>query len=717
VDDPACHSIVFGVDDATARAAEAQRQLVDAALSPILAAIGRNRGDLVQFWTFTITSQPMLIYDPTTGNIPFPNDILINPATGLVSLPIAPGDPMAALKMQLNTLDGFSVSAPETATVALPAGDTIDPASLVAGASALLVNLNPSPSAEQPTFVATSAFGNTIALQPIVALLPDQNRYAAILTGLMKDSAGQPILPPPTMVLLLSTNPLFDGMHSTVNVLDDMQAAALEMLRMALQPLFAGLEQKGVPRSAIVAAWTFTTESIARPLLAVDAFPYQAHLSTDVTVSTVVGQTELQAKQATLPFPVADIRAIVLGTFTSENVVDPATSAIDFMRVPMAPEPQGDVFVVQPPPGDPPTTLKFWMSLPTSMPPGGAPVVILQHGLTSWRGDLLSIANDFAKAGFAAIAFDLDFHGSRTICISDDQCVSGSCMNGFCPGGLKLESPTMDPLACSISLLSGDPNDCNPVASGAAAINVANLFMTKANGQQYVVDASQLVRVLQGTTAAGLEAQLAAQPGGLTFDQGHLQFLGVSLGSIEGALFNSVDPNPRVSVLNVGAAHVFDAIANGAFAPLVDQFLASQGIQRGTPQFAQLDSTARWILDPVDPFSVARFIQMTPLTSYVTMVPNAPKPVIVQEAGMDMVIPPQFQADLAFALFGPPGLDAMGHARGRQNDGTFVSTFFANAVHTTLLTVQPPSAGVPMRAQAETFIATGGASLTPGEAP
>jgi hypothetical protein len=226
-----------------------------------------------------------------------------------------------------------------------------------------------------------------------------------------------------------------------------------------------------------------------------------------------------------------------------------------------------------------------------------------------------------------------------------------------------------------------------------------------------VVDAAQLVRVLQSPSASGLVAQLAAEPGAYDVDSAQITFLGHSVGAIGGTLFLSVDPTPKAAVLNAGGAHNFDALASGAFAPVVDQYLASIGVMRGTPQFAQIDATARWVLDPVDPFSVARFVRRTPLTSYLTGIPNAPKPVILQTPGMDMVIPPPFQADLALALFGPSGLDAMGHVQSMQNDGTFVSTFFPDAVHATIISGQPLSEGVPMRIQAATFIATGGATL------
>jgi hypothetical protein len=82
---------------------------------------------------------------------------------------------------------------------------------------------------------------------------------------------------------------------------------------------------------------------------------------------------------------------------------------------------------------------------------------------------------------------------------------------------------------------------------------------------------------------------------------------------------------------------------------------------------------------------------------------------------MDATIPPPFQQALGLALFGPAGLDAQHHLLGRQTDGTAVSTWFPTAVHGTLTTGQPSAASVPMRAQAATFIGSGGAVLPPAE--
>jgi len=716
VEDPSCHSIVRGVDDDTARAAEAEREQIDPALSALLELTGRARNDVILFWTFTITSMPTPLLDLARGVIPFPNDLLLDPLTGLVKLPITAGDPQAALKMQLNTLDGFSVSAPETAGLELVSGGAIDGATLLPGGTVHLVNLDPRPDAEQPTFDAAAIPGApvTIALTPTTPLVPDQARYAAILTSAIRDHAGKPMAAAPLMALLRSANPLFDGGRSTVNVLTDTEAAALEPLRVRLQPLVAALEQRGLPRQSIALLWTFTTESIARPLLAMDAFPARASIATDVTLTNVVADGNLQTLQPVLVFPVSHVKGMVLGSFHSETVVDGGTGRVLFDRTPtVVAEPAGDLFAVHTPPGDPPTTIHFWLSLPqTPASPAGAPVVILQHGFTSWRGDLVTLADDFAQAGWAALAFDIDMHGARTVCSDDAQCNFGSCRAGACANGLRIQPLSQNPLACSLQPLSGDPvADCNPLASGNGFIDPSNLFRTRSNAQQYVLDAAQLVRVLRGTDGNGLVAQLGALPSPMAIDPTRIAFLGRSLGALGGVLFTAVDDGPRTVVLNAGAAHLFDAFAAGGFSSILDKYLASIGVQRNTPAYAQLDATARWILDPVDPWATARFVQRMPLRSYVTGVPNAVKAVIDQETGMDTVIPPPFQEALGMALFGTAGTDGMGHLQGQRSDGTFASTYFPLATHATIVSGQPASEGVPMRAQAITFIASGGAVL------
>jgi dienelactone hydrolase len=694
--DTSCHSSVRGLSDAQARQAEPQRAQLDAALSLILplAAPNHDRANLVLFWTFTITLQPMAVFDPTRGALPFPNDLLIDRTTGLVALPIAPNDPQAALKMALNTLDGFSTSAAEVLPIDAAPGAAVDGASLRPSSSALLLNLDPSPTAEQPTFVVVQGAGG-LAIQPTTSLIPDQRRYAVVVTRAVS-MGGAPLQPAPLTVLLLQDAPLFDGTRSTVSILSDAQAQQLEGLRLALQPLLAALAQKGLMRAQIAALWTFTTQSIERPLAALDAFPTQAMLATDVSATVYTDFSHLPP--ALLPF-VADVRAVVLGSFTTRLVYDPSTRFVTFARMPsptMPTVPQADIFTVTPAPGGTTATVRFWLTLPKVSPGGGAPVVIVQHGITFWRGDMFSFGEDFAKAGRAAIAFDMDFHGARTRCASAADCAP--------------QPMSENPFACVLAAFSGDTtHDCKPVASGQGYIEPGNLFGGRAGGFQYVVDAAQLVRVLRATGGASLRQAIEDAGQNNALDPSQLSFLGTSLGGMNGTVFLATDPSVNgASVFNVAGGHIFQILADGAYHDAIDQLLAANRIARGSPEYVQLVQTADWALDPVDPWSVGRFIMRTPSFSYLTRMRNPAKKAIVQEAGMDTTIPHQYQAALSSEVWFPVGVDAAGHAQARRNDGTLVSTFFADADHLTLLTARPSAS---MRVQALTWMLTGGAQL------
>jgi pimeloyl-ACP methyl ester carboxylesterase len=217
------------------------------ALAPLFAAFelaGVPRDQIVVAWTFTISTLPFGAYDPAALRIPFPNDILRDPVTGQVQLPIAPDapPPVAKLENELNQLQGFSTTGQVTAPVDLPPGDALPMA---------------------PTGVATSmpntviaAAGDLVVLAPRTPL-PPKTQFLNALTRATTDVNGVPLEPPPLMVLLLGEAPLVAGGHSTVSVLSDSEAARLEPLRQALNQ---ALPLTGLTREQIVVAWAFTTQ-------------------------------------------------------------------------------------------------------------------------------------------------------------------------------------------------------------------------------------------------------------------------------------------------------------------------------------------------------------------------------------------------------------------------------------------------------------------------
>jgi dienelactone hydrolase len=721
--DKTCHSVVQGLSDAQARQLEPQRQIANTALEQLLPFAGsdnngpRKRENVVLMWSFTIASSPEAIFDPTRGDVPFPNDVLIDQTTNLVKLPIPAGDPQAAIKMGLNMLDGFSTTAPATLPVdSDPSGGDIDAATVVPQMSVVMLGVTAQNGPEfsaAPVFVSGgTTFAGQIAITPTSALESDQVRYAVAVTSDVKDVSGRNLIASPLTVLVRGTNPLVDGNgHSTVSILDDASAAQLEVLRNAEAALFDGLEMGyKIPRKNVAAAWTFTTQSEVRPLLALDELPSKVSLTTNVTITHTTSAADIATVAASLPYPTAHLGGVVFGTLTTEHAADPTTTTINFDRTTTGPDARFSVRVPASPILEP---VKFVLALPNSSGPW--PVAIVQHGITTWRGEMMPVVDSFAAAGWATILIDLPFHGARSVCTADNQCNSnaaGACnvMTGQCMGGLKLATPSMDPLACSLQPLSGDPSDCNPLASGAAFVNPNNLFGTRDNLRQYVVDARQLMRVVQDSAnTMGLAKQIAPT---FVYDPTKIGFLGMSLGSITGALFLAVAPDPQTAVLNVGGGHLIQIIAAGDFSTLLQPLLQAMNITPDTPAFFQLENTATWILDPADAFALGAHLTRAPVTSYLTSMQNQPKRVIVQEHGKDTTIPPQFEAALSREILGPIGLDQAGHAQGITTGGMRVSTFFADAVHSSLI-LPLPSAAVTasIQAQAVTFISSAGSTL------
>ena len=124
--DTSCHSVVLGLERRRRAPGRAAAAHAAEALGTALAGGGaRPRARTTSCSSGPSPSRrsrsPSSIRRPATSRSPTTCSSIRRP--GLVNLPIAPGDPMASLKMALNTLDGFSVSAPETIGVDGPGAD------------------------------------------------------------------------------------------------------------------------------------------------------------------------------------------------------------------------------------------------------------------------------------------------------------------------------------------------------------------------------------------------------------------------------------------------------------------------------------------------------------------------------------------------------------------------------------------------------------------
>jgi Pla-1/cef family extracellular lipase len=129
------------------------------------------------------------------------------------------------------------------------------------------------------------------------------------------------------------------------------------------------------------------------------------------------------------------------------------------------------------------------MTAPNAAAPAeGWPVVILSHGITSCKENMLAVTAALTQAGFATAAIDQPLHGSRGF-------------NGINASG----------------------SSCG-VENGNATVymNLSNLLVTRDNLRQSVADTLALRLALNNVT-------------GLDLNMANVQLLGMSLGSITGA--------------------------------------------------------------------------------------------------------------------------------------------------------------------------------------
>jgi hypothetical protein len=657
------------IADQTAKAK--QLEVLRRKYAPLLdaiAATGVPRGDIVMAWTFTIVDAGEMTFDPANSIVPFPNDVLRT--GGKVSLPGCTNatDPLTQITCGLNTLDGFSTLAPPVSESSdtQPAvqqanidAASLDPATvgLVPAVSQIPENQRTAPSFAPCLNCAATATSPEELEWKLNAPLDEKTTYLAWVTGAVKDTAGKGVIANPIMAMVRLANPLFDGAHSTVNLLTDAQAGALEPLRAAMKPAFDGLEAAGIARSNIALAFAFTTQSEASVLDQLYVYPTTPPVSEvvpDAPLYLVDATAQYTATANALGVPFGMIDKVYAGAFVTALAITGQGGTLD----PANPQP---------------SIVPFVLYLPkTPAPPSGYPVTIFDHGLTRSRNDSIAIANTIARTGHATIAMDLVFNGDRSSCTgsraatgqaTDDascadpvnqQCnedpLVGRCVARSSTTRAACTGATGD-LVCSAQgqgrcvqadqLCEGGDflRDATgrPAISGWNLLDLTSFFATRDHFRQHTIDTSQLVRVIKG---AGLSA-LASSP----LDATAISYVGQNFGAMLGTLANAASPDTGKLVMNAaGGGLVQILVESPSFATQRAALLAqlsSLGISAGTPAFDRFLRIAQWILDPADPSNVANR-----LTHPVS--PNAARSTFVQIIQGDTVIP----NDASIGFFG-----------------------------------------------------------------
>ncbi|QDF08475.1 hypothetical protein [Myxococcus xanthus] len=390
--------------------------------------------DIVLLWTFSIMDHPEATFDPGNGVVPFPNDLLRNPETGQLALPVPPeAGPAQSLIRGLNTLDGWSTTAPIVSENGARRGP-IDTGSLLdANTVRMKIGFTPDDETEQKTtlrFVKltnhTSGTNPQVKVcfncEPVVeGLTPAPNspqqlqivpevpldeatQYGVVMLRGMKDTLGRTVAPTAAQALMRMANPLVDANgKSQVAAVPDTLARDLEPVRLGMKRLFDGLEAAGIPRKDINLAWAFTTQSTRSILERLNAIPSQANIPADPVY--LLDQTAtIKGTMSALTLENNAVGRVFIGAYHSPFLLDDAQGTLNRAtpRIDRVP------FMLFTPAGE--------------VPADGYPVVIYGHGLTGNRTNIMTVANNFNAAGYAVAAIDTVFHGERASCagISED---------------------------------------------------------------------------------------------------------------------------------------------------------------------------------------------------------------------------------------------------------------------------------------------------------
>lgn len=687
-----------------------QLELLRQSLLPAFAAVGAfgfPSAELADITTFAVAPATTWVWaDPGAGKMPIPSDFLLDPTTNRVRTGIATG---------LDTLDGFST----TGLIAAETSGLIDATSVTTGNVSLWrstgtswtrvfdvvdhltsggVN-NATYVTQPPQIVLTGGFSPLVGLQPAVPApipappnlltlppLAESTEYGVIITKGVLDQAGHALSPTTLGQILLLSNPVSVGGKSQLAGVDDATAAGLEVMRQAVSVNGAGatslLTAAGVAKSQVAMAYTFRTQSITSTSVGLTAAPYSAESGAGTAIFAPIAAAPFDTfANVGIPaasFPdVAEFVAAMVPTFATWDkatgaLAPPASSGLPW---PVADGSPGNellnVLVAVPLATNPNIPL-----CPGSLVLKCAPLVVFHHGLNGGHLQMVTVANELAKAGFVVAATDMPFHGDRAFCKSATECTAGPCTP---IPGTATQGDAVPPGTCTGGSLALDTTTLTTVASGNYFVS-QNFYRSRDAIRRDLLDQSAVILALARPIAPYPQppgnplAERLAAVDGIAVDITKVYYAGISLGAIIGTEIAATNPRVSRAVLNVGGGTVVDIFTNSpAFQPLVEQLIGGPGglipgftfakVDPSNPAFdpaiaaayLRLTIVMKWILDPADPVNYAAHVGTklpSPLTAALGPLASTTTAAWGMVANGDTVIPNPFN----YELFGSGGI-------------------------------------------------------------
>ncbi len=618
------------------------------------------------------------LYSPSVDVGPYPDNIYNPVAAGAGPTLSVPEKITSPLATSLNTLDGFSTTATITAPFYAPLDlTTLIPFNVTAptGTETIFVldataGVPLVPGIHYDVRVSTSAGadGTVIEFVPLVPLAPTTT-YVFILTSGIQNAFG--VAAGPDLAFGAVRDAHLAGLTSVPGV------PALDSLFPAITPLVdVAFAVFGIPGTAVISAWSMTTQSISNVLDHIEATA-----TARFSVLASAGITTAQVNPA-LP----GIADVYVGFMQIPYFGDPQDTAGSFWITP----------AFAPPTGASPEALARVpaMKIPVLAtlpnvgirPAAGWPVVIYVHGVTSNRTTLFAIGDTFASQGFAVVAIDLPLHG-----IPDTT-------NPFYQGPENLTNPFGDNerhfFLDNIDAV-GQPIPDGVIDDGRQIFNIGNPLNARDHIRQAVSDLIYLTRTLPT-----MDFDADALP---DLDGGRIHLVGVSLGSAFSSVFLGLDLGPTVRVSTATLSSPFGPWSDVLTDPQSITFgaplragLAVSGLDQGTVGFDNFIRDLQTILDPADPANYAAAatslhpLHVVEILGDVT-VPNGPTDYIAQLWGLTAV-----------TAASPVLIGAAAHGIVR----------FTSGGHTSLLDpTADPAVTTEMQTEMVTFAVTGGTTI------
>jgi len=593
------------------------------------------------------TEKSTISFDPAAGVIALPNDLLFSGTTDGTLEPPDEADAKEAGKevdfanpgAAIGAMDGWSTQMPMQISVNLVSGSTVD-ASTVGPSTVMLIETNCqlggtgcstfTPVDYGPTGYVAVASTDTITVLPMVPLKPKTN-YVVALTNGIEDSRGEAIDPSPLYKEVTRDPAEIDIKNATLGSLQD----AIN----GYEGIAAAATGTSPDSFIYTASWTTASvgDSIGSALQAVTAASFapqivgiEPHPLVNTASIGGFGLADIYQGTVTLPYfssvPTTESPFAPLTqqwqAFCDNGVmlsqIDPAVLAtltpgpnaaacqmlglgdfgLDTERHISRYNPVPEVRAAM--------ALDVIITVPNDASGFGAetwPLVIVQHGITSKKEDMLAVADSMAAAGFATIGIDLPLHGSR---------------------GFDVDGDTNDDINASTVdvthymnlgyLLTGRDNLRQSIA------DIAGLRMAIANGFNFK----------EGTSISDDD-----------FDRTDVHFVGLSLGGITGTGFNAIAtqlgmPSATATYVAAGGGIIPLLMDSGSFGSLVKQsVLEGAGLNPDTVDattaasvLGQFAFVAQMIIDPADPNNYAAGA-------------SAVSPTFVVQVNGDTVIPNQ----------------------------------------------------------------------------